>query len=100
MTFYLSGAGAYLFFLLVKFFGDAESDKSDRASWLVIAIASGIWFVAIPISILEITAKRKTQAQLDTMSKPTGFGSDARYIKTVQQVDTEDYDEIAEQSVG
>jgi|GEM_PF-2245756 len=86
MTFYLSGAGAYCFFLLCKMFSDRECSKTDRASWIVIALASMFWVVVIPISILEIQAKAKAKAQLDAVAKPMNFGTDARYIKTVQQV--------------
>ncbi|MBE9043854.1 hypothetical protein IQ255_05450 [Pleurocapsales cyanobacterium LEGE 10410] len=60
IVFYLSGAGAYLFFLLVKFLGDSESDLRDVTSWLVIAIASSLWFVVIPISLWEIKSKAKS----------------------------------------
>ncbi len=86
MTFYLSGAGAYCFFLLCKMLGDRECSKTDRASWIVIAIASMFWVVVIPISILEVRAKAKAKAKLDAVAKPMNFGTDARHIKTVQQV--------------
>jgi len=67
-------------------FSDRECSKTDRASWIVIALASMFWVVVIPISILEIQAKAKAKAQLDAVAKPMNFGTDARYIKTVQQV--------------
>ena len=87
MIFYLSGAGLYLLFLLTNFFKDIEADKRDRASWMVIAIASSIWIIAIPISILEINAKRKAKAKLDAMPKPKSFGSMPTYMRTIEQID-------------
>ena len=57
MTFYLSGAGAYCAFLLFNKFRDQECSKTDPISWLVIAIASSLWMVVIPISLIEISAK-------------------------------------------
>lgn len=89
MTFYLSSAGAYCFFLLFKMFSDAECDKSDRAAWIVIAIASLFWVVVIPISVLEMRAKAKAKAHLDEIAKPINFGAEARHIKTVRQITDE-----------
>ena len=86
MTFYLSGAGAYCFFLLCRMFGDRECSKTDRASWIVIAIASLFWVLVIPISIWELQAKAKAKVKLDAVAKPINFGADTRYIKTVRQV--------------
>ncbi len=97
MTFYLSGAGAYCFFLLYRMFSDRECSKTDRASWIVIAIASLFWIVVIPISILEIRAKAKAKAQLDALAKPMNFGADARHIKVVQQVEEEPPETITPQ---
>ena len=87
MTFYLSGAGAYCAFLLYKMFEDKECSKTDRVSWIVIAIASMFWVIVIPISIVEIRTKAKAKAQLDAIPKPLNFGADARQIRTIQQVE-------------
>lgn len=86
MTFYLSGAGAYGIFLLYRMFSDTECSKTDRASWMVIAIASLFWVIVIPISILEIQSKAQAKAKLDTIAKPLNFGTEVRHIKTIQQV--------------
>lgn len=86
MIFYLSGAGAYGIFLLYRMLNDAECSKSDRASWIVIAIASLFWVIVIPISILELQSKAKAKAELDAVAKPLNFGTQTRYIKTIQQV--------------
>jgi hypothetical protein len=86
MTFYLSGAGAYGIFLLYRMLTDSECSKTDRASWMVIAIASLFWIIVIPISILELQSKAKAQAKLDTIAKPLNFGTEVRHIKTILQV--------------
>ncbi|WP_019505144.1 hypothetical protein [Pleurocapsa sp. PCC 7319] len=87
MTFYLSGAGAYCVFLLCRMFSDQECSKTDRASWMVIAIASVFWVIVIPLSIIELQSKTKVKAQLDSLAKPMNFGPEARQIKTVQQIE-------------
>lgn len=84
---YLLGSATYAVFLLFRFLGDSTTAKSDRTSWLVIAIASAIWVVAIPLSIMEIKAKAKAKAKLATMPKPTRFGENPRYIKKIEQVE-------------
>ena len=58
MTFYLSGAGAYCVFLLFKMFSDRECSKTDRASWMLILLASLFWVIVIPISIVNIAINR------------------------------------------
>lgn len=97
MTFYLSGAGAYCFFLLYRMFSDRECSKTDRADWIVIAIASLFWVIVIPISILEIRAKARAKEQLDALAKPMNFGADTRHIKVVQQVEEEPPETITHQ---
>ncbi len=64
MTLYLSGAGVYCAFLLLSKFSDRECSKTDPASWLVVAIASALWIIVIPISLIEIRTKAKAKAQL------------------------------------
>ncbi|MBE9045928.1 hypothetical protein IQ255_16210 [Pleurocapsales cyanobacterium LEGE 10410] len=87
MTFYLSGAGAYCVFLLYKMFEDRECSKTDRTSWIVIAIASMFWVVVLPLSIVELRTKAKAKAQLDAVPKPVNFGKDSRQIRTIKQVE-------------
>ena len=87
MTFYLSGSVAYCAFLLYKMFEDRECSKTDRASWMVIAIASLFWVFVVPLSIVEIRTKAKAKARLEAIPKPMNFGADARQIKTIQQVE-------------
>ena len=65
MTFYLSGAGAYCAFLLFSKFSDKECSKTEPASWLVVAIASALWIIVIPISLIEIQTKAKDRQQLE-----------------------------------
>ncbi len=86
MTFYLAGAGVYCVFLLYRMFSDRECSKTDRTSWVVIAIASIFWVIVIPISIMEIQAKTKVKAQLDAIPKPINFGAGAQHIKTIKQI--------------
>lgn len=69
MTLYLSGAGAYCAFLLFSQFSDQECSKTDPASWLVIAIASILWVIVIPVSLIEIRSKAKSKEQLEEMTK-------------------------------
>lgn len=61
MTFYLIGAGAYCTFLIYMMFQDQECSNYNLSSWIVIAIASLLWMIVIPVSILEIFKKDKVQ---------------------------------------
>ena len=70
MTFYLSGAGAYCVFLLLNKFSDRECSKTDPKSWLVVAIASALWLIVIPISLMELRAKSHAKAKFDAVTKP------------------------------
>lgn len=61
MTFYLIGAGTYCAFLTYMMLQDQECSSFDFGSWLVIAIATLLWMIVIPVSILEIFRKNKVQ---------------------------------------
>ncbi|MBD1853223.1 hypothetical protein [Leptolyngbya sp. FACHB-711] len=43
--------------LLGVFWADHTTPKSDRLSWLLVCIGSFIWFITIPLSIIELTRK-------------------------------------------
>lgn len=43
--------------LLSVFWTDRTTPKSDRLSWLLVFIGSLIWFVAVPLSMLELARK-------------------------------------------
>jgi len=61
MTFYLIIAGTYCAFLIYMMSQDQKCSNFDVGSWLVIAIASLLWMIVIPISILEIFKKKSVQ---------------------------------------
>ena len=83
MTFYLSGAGIYCTFLLLSKFNDKECSKTEVASWLVLAIASALWIVVVPISLMEISNKFKQKDRLDRL-KQINPGTKQQYIEVVQ----------------
>lgn len=43
--------------LLGVFLADRSTPKSDRLSWLLVCVGSLIWFIAVPLSILELARK-------------------------------------------
>lgn len=63
MTFYLLGSGAYCTFLLFSKFKDRECSKTELKSWILIAIASTLWIVVIPICLIEIKTKANAKQQ-------------------------------------
>ena len=65
MLFYLSGAGAYCAYLIFNLFNDKECPNTDSTSWIVIALASAFWIVVIPISLMEMNSKLKSQDQVE-----------------------------------
>jgi hypothetical protein len=57
------------FVLLWSFFSDHSTPKDHTLSWVIIAIASIFWFIAVPVSMLETLRKstryrRTVQAQI------------------------------------
>lgn len=89
MTFYLSGAGAYCAFLLFNKFSDRECSKTDRTSWLVVAIASALWIIVIPISLIEVRTKAKDKQQL-AVTESTNLATKLQYETQVEL--TEEFD--------
>ncbi|HEY9769047.1 MAG TPA: hypothetical protein V6C71_11225 [Coleofasciculaceae cyanobacterium] len=88
MTFYLTGAGAYCVFLLLCKFKDRECSKTDPTSWIVVAIASALWIVVMPISLSEIRTKARTKARTAkryAMVKPVNSVENLHQIETVYQ---------------
>lgn len=84
MTFYLFGAGIYGVFLLIIKFSKKDDSKTDPAAWLVLAIASILWIVVVPISLIEIFTKHKQKALLDA-NKKANLNRDREYLTTVLQ---------------
>ncbi|WP_319420678.1 hypothetical protein [Pleurocapsa sp. FMAR1] len=74
MTLYLSGAVAYCIFLIYKMFSERECSKTEGISWIVITIASLLWVIVIPISIIEIQSKTKVKAQSSIQTKQINSG--------------------------
>ena len=70
MIFYLSGAGVYCTFLIFNLLNDQECSNTDSTSWIAVALASALWVVVLPISLIEIRAKvmSKTQDKTATSS--------------------------------
>jgi hypothetical protein len=63
---YLFVAGLYCLWLLFNTLKDQKNSKTTPLSWLIIFVASTLWTVTIPISLLEIIIKSK--------AKPYGRG--------------------------
>lgn len=99
MTFYLSGAGIYGVFLLLSKFSDKECSKSDPASWLVLAIASALWIVVVPISLIEITTKLKQKDRFDPTRKAKP-NQNQKYIETVLQGEEFDSNALSQLNAG
>ncbi len=92
MTLYLSGAGAYCAFLLLSKFSDRECSKTDPASWLVVAIASALWIIVIPLSLIEISIKAKAKAQLAQTRKSIN----PQTIKATEEIKEFDANSLAQ----
>jgi hypothetical protein len=57
MTVYFSGAALLFSIYMTAFLRDSSTSKSDVASWIVIAIATLLWPITLPISLKELTPK-------------------------------------------
>lgn len=69
MAFYLLGAGIYFVYLTSQMLMDRKCSNYDLGSWIIIAIATTLWIIVIPVSLLEIFNKNK--AQFDKINKST-----------------------------
>ncbi len=57
MTVYFSGAALLFSIYMTAFLRDTTTSKGDVASWIVIAIATLLWPITLPISLKELTPK-------------------------------------------
>jgi Na+/proline symporter len=57
MTVYFSGAALLFSIYMTAFLRDKATSKGDIASWIVIAIATLLWPITLPISLKELTPK-------------------------------------------
>lgn len=83
MTLYLFGAGAYFAFLLFSQFRDQECSKTDFKSWLVVTLASALWLLAIPISLIEIRFKAQAKVRIKDFEKLTNSQLNSQQIESV-----------------
>ncbi|GAB4373735.1 MAG: hypothetical protein Kow00121_17340 [Elainellaceae cyanobacterium] len=54
---YLLNALVVALVLVSALLADRTTSKSDKTSWIVVALASILWFVAIPLSFAEVVRK-------------------------------------------
>ena len=96
MTLYLSGAGAYCAFLLLRKFNDRECSKTDPISWLVVAVASALWIIVIPISLIEIRTKAKVKAQLAQIRKSRDPQTITQKVEATEEIKEFDANSLAQ----
>ncbi len=84
MTLYLFSAGAYFTFLLFSQFRNNESSTMDSTSWLVIILASALWILVIPISLIEIRSKAQTKVRLKETEKARDLKLNSQQIESVK----------------
>jgi RsiW-degrading membrane proteinase PrsW (M82 family) len=54
---YILNALVVALVLLWAFLSDRSTAKNHKLSWLVICIASALWLIAVPLSIIEVLRK-------------------------------------------
>lgn len=64
LNIYLLNALIVALILLWAFLSDRSTSKSHRLSWIVICLASALWFIAIPLSCIEILCKALQQRRV------------------------------------
>lgn len=69
---YLINAGIVAAILMWAFLADRSTSKQHQLSWLIILIASALWFIAVPLSCFEILRRSLRQRKvLQRQSKPS-----------------------------
>ncbi len=84
MTLYLFSASTYFTFLLFSQFKDNESSKMDSISWLVIILASALWILVIPISLIEIRSRTQAKVRLEETEKAKDLKLNSQQIESVE----------------
>ncbi|WP_416671630.1 hypothetical protein [Egbenema bharatensis] len=54
---YVANALIVALIMMTSFLSDRTTSKKHTLSWVVVAIASLFWFIAIPLSFIEILRK-------------------------------------------
>jgi len=54
---YLAIASLVFCVLLITFWLDHSTPKTDKKSWAIVLLSTAFWFVVLPLSLLEITRK-------------------------------------------
>lgn len=54
---YLLNAAIVAFILLVSFWSDSSTPKNHKLSWIIVLVASLLWFITVPLSIAEFSYK-------------------------------------------
>jgi uncharacterized membrane protein len=72
MIFYLVGATLTFSILLNAFYKDTTTSKTDVVSWLVLFVATLIWFITLP-GILKKKLQPLKTASSESWAKLGGF---------------------------
>ncbi|MGF1588726.1 MAG: hypothetical protein ACFCU7_05690 [Pleurocapsa sp.] len=56
----------------------------DSTSWLVIILASALWILVIPISLIEIRSKAQTKVRLKETEKARDLKLNSQQIESVK----------------
>lgn len=71
---YILNALIVFLILLWAFLTDRSTSKSHRLSWLIVFLASTLWFIAVPFSLVEILRKALQQRRtLPDKSNPPKY---------------------------
>lgn len=70
---YITNALIVALILLWAFLSDRSTANSHRASWAIILIASTLWFVAVPLSMMEVLRKAWRRRVVAEKSNPPRY---------------------------
>lgn len=73
---YIYTLNALIVFLILlwAFLSDRSTPNSHRLSWIILCLASTLWFVAVPLSMVEILRKVLQQRRtLPNRSNPPKY---------------------------
>lgn len=68
---YIVNAIAVALILLSAFWADRSTSKNHKLSWAVIVVASALWFIALPLSLVEVLHKSLRRRFVYSQGKPS-----------------------------
>ena len=97
LTYYVVGALTVFIIWLSLFWEDLRTPMSDKSSWIVLLVATLLWPLSLPMSLIELSRKRREVSRfaphnllLGQLLKQAGLLSDSQIRKVLHEQQTQE----------